>query len=300
MKGARPAHAAIRRSTGELVQDNPLVVDGEVLSSVAEAVMSRAMAWTDEWTRRPQAAQSGSDALKALILQVRSQERDTVEFDTFELGLRRIAATRGLGSDLVEASFAQQAPDSVKRSLHDIVAQAQTHVSWPAQARLTKMSSIGKPSGGDRAIGVTAFIYALYGECVRSNLDLWRDDCCGFWDTAVRGSSSLRAALLRVVLAEVHTASGAEVAFALSDFRKFYDSLDWATTLKAAADRGFPLETLAMAFLAYTGPRLFVVNDAVSLPVHPMGNSILAGCFSGGDMARSVLYALLEFQRRAY
>ena len=77
------------------------------------------------------------------------------------------------------------------------------------------MLSIPKPKGGDRAIGVTS---TVYGAVNGNTLAEWRSAKAGFWDTAIGGSSSLRAAIRRVMQAEVAVAAGDEVISALSDF----------------------------------------------------------------------------------
>ena len=72
---------------------------------------------------------------------------------------------------------------------------------------------------------------------MREELEVWRTSASGFWDTAIKGSSSLQAALMRIVFAEVHSSSLCDVAFGLSDFKKFYDSFDWGATFAAASSR---------------------------------------------------------------
>ena len=77
-------------------------------------------------------------------------------------------------------------------------------------------------------MGITATLYAIYGSSMLPHLEDWRGKRAAFWDTAIRGSSCLRAALMRVLLAEVHAADGAAAAFAFSDFRAFYDLMGGA------------------------------------------------------------------------
>ena len=87
----------------------------------------------------------------------------------------------------------------------------------------------------------------------RSALACWRQDHAGFWDTAVQ-NSSLRAALLRSVKAEVWGNDGLHAAFAFSDFRDFYGAMTWDRTISAARQLDFSLEPLAMAMLAHSSP----------------------------------------------
>ena len=84
-----------------------------------------------------------------------------------------------------------------------------------------------------------------------------------------------------------------------SDFENFYDSIAWGPLIDAALALDFPLEVFALALLAYSAPRFFVVVDAAGPWVQP-ANSVLAGCFAGVDMARMLLHALLDYQHRQF
>ena len=110
------------------------------------------------------------------------------------------------------------------------------------------MRSVPKPKDGDRALGITATLYALYGAITQPALDDWSGARAGFWDTAVRGSSSLRAALLRVLLAEVNAGDGICGAYAFSDFRSFYDFMGWSETIACGRALAYPLEPLALCY----------------------------------------------------
>ena len=65
------------------------------------------------------------------------------------------------------------------------------------------MRGIEKASGGDRAIAATSTFYAVYGALKAPELEVWRSSRSGFWNSALKGSSSLRAAVERVMTAEV-------------------------------------------------------------------------------------------------
>ena len=53
----------------------------------------------------------------------------------------------------------------------------------------------------------------------------WEVDHRAFWDTAVRGNSSLRAALARRLLDETAATVGAKCGALYVDIKKFFDSL---------------------------------------------------------------------------
>ena len=90
-----------------------------------------------------------------------------------------------------------------------------------------------------------------------------------FWDSAVRGSSALKAALLRNLTSEVATEDGLMVATAMSDFEAFYDVLEWDIAMDVAEAEGFPLRLLALLLQMHSAPRIVMVGDAVSRWVRP-------------------------------
>eukprot|EP00969_Alexandrium_andersonii_P196338 8674011-Alexandrium_andersonii.AAC.1 len=64
------------------------------------------------------------------------------------------------------------------------------------------------PAPAERAITLTGGLYRLVGAIQRPAQARFEDATCGFWDTAVRGSEALRAAVFREVRNEVAVAAG--------------------------------------------------------------------------------------------
>ena len=67
---------------------------------------------------------------------------------------------------------------------------------WPDLQIPIPISLFPKPNGGDRPIGVTHCLMALY---IRSQSDLltsWEEEHMRFWEDAVKGSSARRAGLM--------------------------------------------------------------------------------------------------------
>ena len=57
----------------------------------------------------------------------------------------------------------------------------------------------------------------------------------GFWDSAVKGSSLLKAALLRNLTSEIAAADGMHMVVAMSEIEAFYDVLvEWDIVMDAA------------------------------------------------------------------
>ena len=79
-----------------------------------------------------------------------------------------------------------------------------------AQALLVYVGLIPKPTGGERPIGLTAMLYRLALRLRKALVSEWDDKHAGFYDDAVKGSSPLRAAILRSLRVEVSTLLGLE------------------------------------------------------------------------------------------
>ena len=127
---------------------------------------------------------------------------------------------------------------------------------------------------------MTPFLYAVVVSCFSGVLAHWRSETMRFWDSAVKGSSSLRAALLRNLTSEIAASDGNFMVTALSDFEAFYDYLEWDVVLDVAEAEDFPLRLLGLLFLMHSAPRLFLVGDAASRWVQPTPASTWPSCSS--------------------
>ena len=95
-------------------------------------------------------------------------------------------------------------PDEALRQLALIIFMMEQG-AVPAQALLVYIGLIPKPAGGERPIGLTAMLYRLALRLRKALVSEWDDKHAGFWDDAVKGSSPLRAAILRSLRVEVST-----------------------------------------------------------------------------------------------
>ena len=88
-----------------------------------------------------------------------------------------------------------------------------------SEGTFTTIGLIAKRNGSDRAIGLTSSLYTVYGKCVKGTVLDWRTSKAQYWDSCVKGSSCLRAGLLRMVKAEIDASRGLSVlaAFGLGD-----------------------------------------------------------------------------------
>ena len=127
----------------------------------------------------------------------------------------------------------------------------------PAQALLVDVGLIPKPAGDERPIGLTAMLYRLALRLRKAVVSEWDDKRAGYWDDAVKGSSPLRAAILRSLRVEVSTLLGLEAVGILWDVSAFFDSMSIAILIPLALEQGFNPWLLGMAIRTHMGPRAF-------------------------------------------
>ena len=147
-------------------------------------------------------------------------------------------------------------PDEALRQLALIIFMMEQG-AVPAQALLVYIGLIPKPAGGERPIGLTAMLYRLALRLRKALVSEWDDKHAGFWDDAVKGSSPLRAAILRSLRVEVSSLLGLEAVGILWDVSAFFDSILLAILTPLALEQGFNPWLLGMAIRTHMGPRAF-------------------------------------------
>ena len=126
----------------------------------------------------------------------------------------------------------------------------------------------------------------------------WDDTFAGFWDDAVKGSSPLRAAILRSLRVEVAKILGYEAIGLLWDMSAFFDEVDIALLIPLALSGGFCPWMLGLAVKVHMGPRAFKEGKYISPWLESSGCSILAGCVTSVSLTRALLYDVLDDMHR--
>ena len=121
--------------------------------------------------------------------------------------LRTCPAKAGLGVDLWVLRLFAALPIEGLKVLQSSVHLVQQGII-PMQLLVVLIGLMPKESGGERPIALTAMLYRLVMKLNKSNMTPWDADKAEFWDTALKGSSCLRAALCRALKVEVATAQG--------------------------------------------------------------------------------------------
>ena len=118
----------------------------------------------------------------------------------------------------------------------------------------------------------------------------WQTREHGFWDSAIKGSSCLRAALARAFRMEAGVAAGFVAIAELWDVGAFYDSIRIHNLVDLALDKNFPVQVLNMSLAVHTASRAFREGPHMSSWVLPGGFSIIAGCGTSVDLTRPLLH----------
>jgi len=157
-----------------------------------------------------------------------------------------------------------------------------------------------KPKGGERPIALTAMLYRVSMKLCKSFISDWDKEAAGFWDTAIKGSSCLRAALCRALKVEMAHARGYATIGLLWDISAFFDSIRIHRLIDLSLERGYQPMVLALAMQVHNAIRAFKEGPYISQFVLPNGSSILAGCARSVSFSRAALYEVLESMHRDY
>ena len=122
----------------------------------------------------------------------------------------------------------------------------------------------------------------------------WDEKAAGHWDTAVRGSSALRAQIARSLDLELADFEELFIIHFLWDLRKFYDSVRIAKLIARLQALGYPPFLLILGLIAHKAPRILMVGHCCSDVIEKCGRSMLAGCQQSVSWARGLMHKLVE------
>ena len=127
------------------------------------------------------------------------------------------------------------------------------------QAAINLVVLLLKPDGSDRPITVTSLVYALWTAARGVKILRWDQQRARHWDSAIRGSSPLRAAWLQRLDEELWQWRELHRVTNFKDMEKCYDSIDTGLLLTAALDHGFEPTDLAVAARVHLAPRVTII-----------------------------------------
>ena len=88
-------------------------------------------------------------------------------------------------------------PEEAWHDLGSLISECEANLTFPIQVLVHLMFSLPKPGGGERMVAILALILRSWSKARRQGLASWDARRAGFWDTAIAGSSALKAALCR-------------------------------------------------------------------------------------------------------
>ena len=142
-------------------------------------------------------------------------------------------------------------------------------LAWPLVILLILTALTPKPDGTLRAIGLTPTTYRVWARARRQEALEWEEAKAGFWDSAMRSSSALRAGVLRALANESAATIGMASATLLWDLEKFYDSVNLERLVSESIRLGFCAVILYLSLAMHTSVRIIKVQGHLAEGIHP-------------------------------
>ena len=122
----------------------------------------------------------------------------------------------------------------------------------------------------------------------------WDVAAAGHWDTAIRGSSALRAAVWRSLLIDAYSLQGLHTCTVLWDLEAFYETILLSKLVPRCEALGYPPWHLAMGMMAALAPRAFMYDNAVGDILPMASRSLITGDSQSTSYARALLHHVLH------
>ena len=182
-------------------------------------------------------------------------------------------------------------PDNAIRELLDLFFEIVRCGTIPWQWMTVIIALLPKNASSDRAIGLCFSLLRILTALYAGDTRCWLGERSEVWDTAVRGSSALRAAMLRAFRDEAvaeHQLKSLTTASICWDIEAFYDSLDIVKVVEQSLVQKYPPCVLLVEALTCAAPRVLRERGCFSAAIIPL-QSVVAGTRSGGNFARCFL-----------
>ena len=184
-------------------------------------------------------------------------------------------------------------------ALSGFLETCERELAWPPQWLAIFTSLLPKSEIDERPIAVAPLLYRLWCRARGHEADDWCSARAGFWDTAVRGNSALRAGIQRMLMNETNQWLQYRFAMVCWDLENFYDSICLLRLMTSMVNLSFRPAIIVMSFTMYLAPRFLRGLGSVAEPMYP-ANSILQGCEFACHFARGLLHSLLDPVHRLY
>ena len=203
----------------------------------------RAQAWEELWHKGmvgPEVfAEEFKQAWDLLQAERKKEKRSFMTLQGFHEALFTFNKRTGKGSDQVGPDFFKALPREAKLEIVATFNAIQSAGVWPWQWLHVLVLLIPKAAGGERPIGLLPFLVRVFFRMCRGETRKWADARHGHWDTAIRGSSALQAAIKRALRIECAKTMDVDFALLLVDIVKFYDSVRIPALILAGLELGY-------------------------------------------------------------
>ena len=176
-----------------------------------DMLQSRAEPWYERWSRDKHQKSNGTLAEAFTRLKHRAKQEEALpELNGTKVRntLSLIKSGRAVSLDAHKCGDLKELPIEAFEDLAKIFNSIALEGSWPIEHSAVPISLIPKPDGGDRPIGVTPLLGALFLKSHSDVITEWEDSRMTFWEDAVKGSSALQAGLRRRLQDECTVALG--------------------------------------------------------------------------------------------
>jgi hypothetical protein len=269
---------------------------GEIVFQPMEVAQLKAEGWMKYWNRplmpheRPQAEWLNDLKKEA---QKELTEQDDITVQEVQAALARGPSITATGCDNWNPKDWARLPVEAHVELTNMLNDIEKRLQWPAQVLAILVALLGKPTGGDRPISLTAGLYRAYSRIRKPLVTQWESKKAGHWDTAVRQSSALRSGLLRQLGAEVCRHLQVPIASLLWDMEKFYDTMSGEVVCAMGIKLNFPAVPMYLGLLVHLAARSISTSGCLSEWLQPR-ISLLAGCMQSIAWSRCFLYDILQ------
>lgn len=146
---------------------------------------------------------------------------------------------------------------------------------------------------GERPIALAPLLYRVWARASKQPLTEWEDARAGHWDTAVRRSSVLRAAVRRALFEENDVSQGRATFSILWHLEEFYDNISVARRLQEAIRLGYPRRPLVVGLCSTW------LRESSGVANAPARNFNIAGRTQSNVFAHVILNEILETLHRS-
>ena len=140
--------------------------------------------------------------------------------NTIRASLKCFPSGTAIGADGIRLRTVTELPDVALTQLGGLFKQAEATLSLPKQSLIHIGALLGKKLGGSRVIAIMCSFYRSLMKCMNPKIREWDLEEGHRYDSALAGSSSLRAAGIRTFKIENATALGMHVGHLLWDMEK--------------------------------------------------------------------------------